>query len=139
MPSRLPTLAAVAALLLSVPAAFADASAEAKSKGAGVVHTVIIYLKKDAPSGAADEILADCHEMLAKVPTVRLLKAGRSVEGAAAPAKKDYAVALMILFDDPEGLKTYINHPLHRNFIAKHGKNIDLSKIAVYDFAEGKK
>src|SRR6516165_9785557 len=105
MTYRLPTLAAVTLIALWAPAARAEEKAEKKSSSGGVVHTVIFYLKDDASSGTADAIVADCHEMLAKIPTVRHLKAGRPLEGAAATAKKDFAVALVILFDDAEGLK----------------------------------
>jgi hypothetical protein len=139
MTYRLPTLAAVTLIALWAPAARAEEKAEKKSSSGGVVHTVIFYLKDDAPSGTADAIVADCHEMLAKIPTVRHLKAGRPLEGAAATAKKDFAVGLVILFDDAAGLKTYIDHPLHKGFVAKHGKYINLSKLAGYDFVDGRK
>jgi hypothetical protein len=102
-----------------------------------VVHTVIFYLKPDAPPEAADAIVADCHEMLAKVPTVRMLKAGRAAD--ASPTKKGFGVGLVIFFDDAEGLKTYTAHPLHRGFVAKHLKNIETSKLGVYDFVDAKK
>jgi hypothetical protein len=136
---RLSTLAVVTVLALCAPSVRAEGKAEKKGTGGGVVHTVIFYLKEGAPSGTADEIVADCHEMLAKIPTVRHLKAGRPLEGAQRPAKKDFALALVILFDDAEGLKTYIDHPLHKGFVAKHGKHIDLGKLVGYDFTDGKK
>jgi hypothetical protein len=139
MSYRLPCLAAVAVLALLAPAARAEGKADKKSEGGSVVHTVIFYLKADAPAGLSDEIVADCHEMLAKIPTVRHLKAGRPLESAPRPAKKDFAVALVILFDDAEGLKTYLDHPLHKGFVAKHGKHLDLAKLVGYDFTDAKK
>ena len=77
--------------------------------------------------------------MLAKIPTVRFLKAGRPLANAPVPAKKDFAVGLVILFDDADGLKTYIDHPLHKEFVKKYGKHLDLTKLAGYDFADAKK
>lgn len=136
MPCRLPTLTAFALCLLTATAARAE---EKKDTAAPLVHSVIFYLKADAPSGTADEIIADCHEMLAKIPTVRLLKAGRPLEGSSGMVKKDYAVALFILFDDAAGLKTYAEHPQHRKFVAKYLSKFDASKFAVYDFLDAKK
>ena len=45
----------------------------------------------------------------------------------------------MVLFDDSTGLKAYSEHPLHLKYVEKHGKNIDMSKLLVYDFANQEK
>jgi hypothetical protein len=104
------------------------------------VHAVIFYLKPDAPSGEADALLADCHAMLSTIPTVRELRAGAPAEKEKADnAKKDYEVGLLVLFDDLKGLETYIDHPQHKEFVAKHGKFIDREKLGVYDFMDHKK
>jgi Stress responsive A/B Barrel Domain len=136
MTYRLPTLAAVVLTLAASPAVRAE---DKKADAHPFVHTVIFYLKADAPSGAADDIVADCHSMLAKIPTVKLLRAGKPAESSGGPTKKDYAVGLMILFDDAEGFKTYAGHQLHKDFVAKHLKYFDTSKLAAYDFANEKK
>jgi hypothetical protein len=133
---RLSSLAVLALVTLTVPAVRAE---DKKTDAPRYIHTVIFYLNADAPSGAADEILADCHEMLAKIPTVRVLKAGRSAEDVSPPTKKDYAVGLTVFFDDAAGLKTYVAHPLHLKFIGKYRKNLDITKLAVYDFVDAKK
>ena len=89
MTYRLPTLAAVAVLSLRErPPPVPRRRPKRRASAGGVVHTVIFYLKEDAPSGTADAILADCHEMLAKIPTVRHLKAGRPLEKAAGPRRR---------------------------------------------------
>ncbi len=137
MTHRLPAAAiALALCALAAPAARAEGK---KDAAAPFVHTVIFYLKADAPSDTADAIVADCHGMLAKIPTVRLLRAGKPAEGGSPPTKKDYAVGLMILFDNAADLKTYADDPLHRKFVAKYLKFFDTSKFAVYDFPDGKK
>jgi stress responsive alpha/beta barrel protein len=137
MTYRLPSVVAVVAFLaLAAPSVRAEGK---KSGSTPYVHTVIFYLKADAPAGTADEILADCHEMLSKIPTVRLLKAGRTAEDVSPPTKKDFAVGLLVLFDDVEGFKAYAKHPQHLKFVSKHGKNLDVSKLAIYDFVDAKK
>ncbi len=141
MTHRLPTATALA-LVFFVPAP----ASRADDKPAGtdavahpVVHVVVFYLKADSPPDTADRIVADCHDMLAKIPTVRILKAGRPTDGAPPPAKKNFSVGLVILFDDLQGLKAYINHPLHKQFVAKHLAQFDTSKLAGYDFTDAKK
>lgn len=52
-------------------------------------------------------------------------------------AVKDYQVGLLVLFDDYEGLKTYLDHPQHVKYVDKHLKHVD--KVLVYDFVQGSK
>lgn len=97
------------------------------------VHAVIFYLKKDAPKGEVGKMIADSHELLGKIPTVRKLWVGRPAEMATPEyAVKDYQVGLMVLFDDFAGLKTYLDHPLHTEYLKRHGEFWD--KVPVYDF-----
>ena len=94
------------------------------------VHTVTLPLKKDAPAGTAEKIIADCHKMLAKIPTVRGVKAGRPAQQNSKDyVKTDYAVGLLVLLDDYQGLKTYIDHPLHKAFVEKYKKHIDFDTL----------
>ena len=46
---------------------------KADKPAAPYVHTVIFYLKPDAPSTAAEGLIADAHGMLRAIPTVRYL------------------------------------------------------------------
>ena len=97
-----------------------------------VVHSAAE--KKDAPKEAVSELVADCHEMLAKVPSVRELRAGRPAEkGTPSLAKKDFSVALTVCFDDYDGLMAYDKHELHQKFVKKHLPNIQIDKLLVYD------
>jgi hypothetical protein len=96
------------------------------------VHTVIFYLKKEAPGNEADAVIADTQKLLAKIPSVREIRAGKPADKATPIAAKDYQVGLLVLFDDTDGLHTYADHPLHKEFVANHEKNFD--KVVVYDF-----
>ena len=145
---RKATLAAVltAAWLLAGQAAPSrDRSADDEAKPAKAptfVHTVVFTLKKDAPEGAADSMIHDAHDLLAKIPTVREIRCGKPAEqkaGKSGPAKPSYDVGLLVLFDDADGLKTYIDHPKHQEFVAKHLKNVEGDKLHVYDFVDVKK
>jgi hypothetical protein len=144
MTHRLPWAAAVAAVaVLAVAAEPRTAPDPAKeSSAAPYVHCVVFRLKKDAPKDEVDKLIADCHDLLEKIPTVRVLKVGRP-----APADKstpnvsarDYDAALLVLFDDYTGLKTYLDHDQHKKFLENHGKYVEMEKLQVFDFQDEKK
>ena len=109
------------------------AAEPAVKREANYVHTVIFYLKKDAPAGEVDALIADAHKVLAKIPSVRELKIGRPAEKSTPGfAVKDYQLALLVLFDDYDGLKTYDEHALHKQYVQKHLPHLE--KVVVYDF-----
>ena len=101
-------------------------------KPASFVHTVIFHLKKDAPENATDAVIADTQKLLARIESVREIRAGRPAEKGSPNAAKDYQIGLLVLFDDAGGLQTYLDHPLHKEFVANHGKSFE--RVVVYDF-----
>jgi Stress responsive A/B Barrel Domain len=112
----------------------------AVDKAPAFVHCVIFHVRKDAPAGEADALIADAHEMLRPIPSVRELRAGKpAMKEKPDKAKTDYQVGLLVLFDDMDGLNTYINHPRHLKYVEKHGKYFDMERLAVYDFVDHKK
>jgi hypothetical protein len=130
-------IAGLALFALTRPAGAEDKKA---TKKAPYVHTVIFTVKKDAPQGAEAELIADCHSMLAKIPSVRELRVGRPAEKSTPRiARKDYSVGLMILFDDADGLAAYDSHELHKKFVNKHIGNVEIEKLMVFDFSNQEK
>ena len=97
-----------------------------------LVHSVIFQLKIEAPTNEADAMIADTQRLLAKIPSVREIRAGKPAEKATPVAIKDYQVGLLVLFDDVEGLQGYLDHPLHKEYVSNHEKNLE--KVTVYDF-----
>ena len=111
----------------------AQDNGKGEKKQAPYMHVVIFYLKKDAPKDAAKGLIEDGHKLLAKIPVVRQLWIGRPAKDATPKlAAMDYDVALTIAFDNAEGLKTYIDHDLHTQYVKNHGPHIE--KVLVYDF-----
>jgi hypothetical protein len=107
------------------------------SRPASVVHCVIFRMKKDAPADAAEQVIADCHKMLAKIRSVRSVRAGRPARtGTDEKLKKPFDVGLLVLCDDVAGLKAYIDDPLHKEFAAKYGKYFDIEQLQVFDFVD---
>ena len=110
------------------------------STTAPYVHVVVFTMKKDAPADAVDKALADCNDLLASIPSVRGLRAGRPAEKRTPDlAKKNYDMALLVVVDDFAGLEAYLKHEQHLKFVEKHGKNFDMEKLQVFDFVNAKK
>ena len=125
-------LGAVACLAFPILAGVADQGGQ-KMAQPPYVHTVVFYLKKDTPAPKVEALIADCHNILGKIPTVRSLWAGRPAAKATPDlAVKDYQVALAIVFDNYEGLKTYLEHPTHLAFVQTYSPFFD--KALIYDF-----
>jgi hypothetical protein len=129
---------AAAGVILAVAAVRSAAEKEAEKKPAGrYVHTVIFTLKKDAPKDEEAQMIADCHAMLGKIPSVKQLRAGRPAEkGTPRLEKKDYNVALTVIFDDYDGLTAYDKSEQHQEFVKKHLPHVDIDKLLVYDFED---
>ena len=114
-----------------------DKKPQAASK-APYVHTVIWYLREDAPKKEAEMLIADAHRLLAKIPSVRGLWIGRPAEKSTPElAQTDYQIGMMLMFDDYAGLKQYLEHKLHLEFRKKHAHQA--KRIAVFDFIDREK
>lgn len=125
-------LALVGAAATLVPAE----QAKTDTKGnAPYAHVVIFRMKKDAPKEAVEKAIVDCHELLAKIPSVRSVRAGRpAAKGTPDVPKMEYDFALLVLVDDAAGLEKYLKDPLHIKFVGKHGPFFDMTKLQVFDF-----
>lgn len=106
-------------------------------RGAGLVHVVVLKLKTDSPTTEPQLLIDETYSQLSKIKTVRGVWAGKpSAKSTTAEAAPDYTVALVFLFDDAAGLKTYLNDTVHTKFADKHLKKWEAP--VVYDF-ESKK
>lgn len=115
-----------------------SARTEDKKAAGSYVHTVIFFVKDDAPKGAIDAMIDDAHGLLTKIPTVRDLKIGRPAKQSTPEVSvKDYQVGLVVLFDDFDGLDKYLKHPQHDEYVNRHLKH--MNKVVVYDFIGEKK
>jgi hypothetical protein len=106
-------------------------SFEAMKKSA-YVHTVIFKIRSDAPPDIHKNLAIDIPGMLGKIPTVRGIWHGRRAEEASPEfAVKDFEVAMVLLFDNADGLKRYLDHPSHVAFVEKYLKHFETP--LVYD------
>lgn len=102
-----------------------------------LVHQMYFYLKKDAPEGAANELIRDAQEMLGKVRGVRGLWIGKPAEKATPEiAVKDFHVGLVVFFDDQDGLARFLDDAKYKEFLEKYSQHLE--KTPVYDLSTEK-
>jgi hypothetical protein len=112
-------------------------------RGAGLIHIVLLKAKidtaktdtsesKSKPDTKADakndpqKLIDDAYSQLAKIKGVRGLWAGKpSTKSSSSDSNSDYTVALVAVFDDAAGLKTYLNDTVHTKFTDKYLKNYE--------------
>jgi hypothetical protein len=97
-----------------------------------LVHTVYFWLKESAPPGERGRLAKSCLELLGKVPTVRQIWAGPP----AGTPKRDvidasYDVGITVVLDDLPAHDVYQEHPLHKQFIARHKEH--WKRVQIYD------
>jgi hypothetical protein len=109
-------------------------------RGAGLIHIVLLKAKTDTstsdtsdskskPDAKADpqqKLIDDAYSQLSKIKGVRGFWAGKpSTKSSASDSNSDYTIALVSVFDDAAGLKTYLNDTVHSKFADKNFKNYE--------------
>jgi hypothetical protein len=135
-------LFAMMMMAIGVMASVVLADEANREKQAPYAHVVIFRMKENAPKDAVEKAIADCHELLAKIPSVRSVRAGRpAAKGTNEKGvpKMQYDFALLVLVEDADGLEAYLKHPLHLKFVEKHGPHFDREKLQIFDFLDQSK
>lgn len=98
-----------------------------------IIHAVYFWLNDNAPAGEAEKLAESCRTLLGKIPTVRQLWAG----GPADTPRREvidssYSVGLVVVLDDAgKSHDVYQEHPLHKEFIARHKPH--WKKVQIFD------
>lgn len=98
------------------------------------VHTVLFWLKPEAPVAHRQQLLQDCRKILQAIPSVRWLKAGFPADTPRGVVDNSYDVGLTVFFENAEGHDTYQPHELHQQFLDRNQANWD--RVVVYDFVD---
>lgn len=110
-------------------------TAQPAASASGFVHMVAFTVKKDVSAQGLEEVITDGHKLLARIPSVKGLWIGRPAERATPDvAVKDYDLGLLVLFENYDGLKAYLDHDLHQEFVRRHKGKFD--RVLVYDFVD---
>lgn len=98
----------------------------------GLVHAVFFWSKDGVGDDAKAEMIKDGYELLGKVPSVRKVLLGKPAMTPGGLVDHGYTFALLVYFDDKEGLAAYEKHALHLDYVKKHKEK--WGDIKVYDF-----
>ncbi|HZN59867.1 MAG TPA: Dabb family protein [Planctomycetota bacterium] len=97
------------------------------------VHAVYFKFKSGANDAAIADMLRDVQQLLAPIPTVKGLWAGRPAPTGNMPfVDGNYDVGLLVTFADQKGLHEYNDHPRHVEFANKYKSLVD---VRVFDFS----
>jgi hypothetical protein len=97
------------------------------------VHCVFFTCKPGTPAEAIEAQIADGQELLAKIPTVRLLDTGRrDANMQRAVSVTDFEIGLVVMCDNKPDYMVYADHPLHVEYIARHKAIWD--RVRVHDY-----
>ncbi len=109
----------------------ASAAAAPRRKASKLVHHVFFWLKRPGSKADRDQLIAGLRT-LGKIPVIRSLEIG-----VPAPTEQrdvvdaSFDVSELMVFDNAADQKTYQDHPIHQDFIAKHSHL--WGKVVVYD------
>jgi hypothetical protein len=82
-----------------------------------IVHVILYRPKSDIADGTRTEILEGLATAAAAIPSIRRLRVGRRVKhgrpGYEQAMRTDFEYAVLVEFDDVDGLIAYLAHPAH--------------------------
>ncbi|MEC9373403.1 MAG: Dabb family protein [Planctomycetota bacterium] len=78
----------------------------------------VVYFKLKNPADAA-EMIADCNNRLATIPSIRSCFVGTHYDIGRDNIDSDYDVALYVGFDTEAGYIEYLDHPIHLDLVGK--------------------
>lgn len=85
------------------------------------IHCVFFTCKPNTADEAIQAQIDDGQELLAKIPSVKLLRTGRrDIDMQREISVTDYEIGLVVMCDDKAGYNVYANHPLHLEYILRH-------------------
>ncbi|MEZ0538512.1 Dabb family protein [Fibrella arboris] len=94
------------------------------------VHHVLFYLKN--PGNAADKAkLLEGLNMLAKVPTIKMVHIGEPAATNRAVIERSYTYSWLCLFDSAADEEVYQKHPIHDDFRNNYAHLWE--KVVIYD------
>ena len=101
-----------------------------------ISHVVLFKPKHGLTTAERQAVIDDLRAAAAGIPSVRNLRVGRrirhGVPGYELLMREDFEYVLIVEFDDAEGLKRYLAHPLHEA-IGRHFKQAASMALA-YDY-----
>ena len=101
-----------------------------------IVHVVLFSPRPDLSTAERTALLGALESASKNIPSIKRLRVGKRVKhslpGYEQMMHDDYEYAVMIEFDDVEGLRAYLQHPAHA--AAGHHFTASAAKALAYDY-----
>src|SRR4026209_1960748 len=101
-----------------------------------IVHVVLFSPRPDLSPSDRTAVFDALQSAAKDIPSIKSLRVGKRVKhslpGYEQMMRDDYEYAVLIEFDDVEGLKAYLQHPAH--IAAGHHFTASASKALAYDY-----
>ena len=101
-----------------------------------IVHVVLFSPRPDLSAADRAALLGALESASKNIPSIKRLRIGKRVKhslpGYEQVMRDDYEYAVIIEFDDVEGLKSYLRHPAHT--AAGDHFTASASKALAYDY-----
>lgn len=105
-----------------------------------IVHVVLFSPRPDLSDSDRAALVAALESASKYIPSIKRLRIGKRVKhslpGYEQMMRDDYEYAVIIEFDDVEGLKAYLQHPAHA--AAGHHFTASASRALAYDYEVAK-
>jgi hypothetical protein len=105
-----------------------------------LTHLVLFRPRTDLPSSERERLAESLAAAIRDIPSVRSARVGRRVTHGRPYEQlmtEDYRYAALLEFDDLDGLKEYLNHPVHEELARLFFESFERALFYDYELSEG--
>ncbi len=93
------------------------ASVNAPAPRTALISHIVFFDLQDPID--ADDLIRDCDDLIANIPTVSTYTAGRHIDTGRPTIDANYDVGLYVGFNSLEDYAQYVEHPVHKSLVEK--------------------
>jgi hypothetical protein len=105
-----------------------------------ITHIVLFKPRASLNGDDRSALIASFARALAEIPSIRRTRLGRRIKHGRAyeqMMREDYEYAVVLEFDDVDGLMAYLQHPSHDELAERFFAAFEIALMYDYDMGEG--
>jgi Stress responsive A/B Barrel Domain len=105
-----------------------------------IAHIVLFKPRASLNRAEATALIDSFSRALAEIPSIRRTRVGRRIKHGRAyeqMMREDYEYAVVLEFDDVDGLLAYLQHPSHDVLAERFFAAFDIALMYDYDMGQG--
>ncbi len=107
-------------------------SERSPAKNSEVTHVVMVWLKQDISNEQRDLIMSSAQQLV-DIPGVTHVRSGLPIASERSIVDDSFSFGITINLTSAAHINTYLQHPLHVNYVDTHIKG-KARKLLIYDF-----